>query len=117
MTDTSIGRFVGRFQMADGAMRRLPTPPRDNATMTHIGTLHGDHFSAERDGRELKLYSTTGDYGQPAQREMATEGTSGIRTTAGDARRDHGYCSDQTPASLNAMASDHYPIGIRPRSR
>jgi hypothetical protein len=63
--------------------RRCRSAGLRRVTMTHIGTPHGDHFSAERDGHELKLYSTTGDYGEPATREMAVDGTSGIRTSAG----------------------------------
>jgi hypothetical protein len=108
-------RYIGRFAVTD-TMRRLPTPPRDSAlTLKHIGTLHGSHMSAERseDG-DLRLYSAVDDFGQPAQREMAVEGSSGIRSSA-HSRLDHGYVSDQSPAELNALYAKSHAVGLRPR--
>jgi hypothetical protein len=105
-------RHVGHFSVMDGAPRRVG----DTATMTHIGTLHGDHFSAERDGRDLKLFSNHDEYGAPAQREFPSEeGTSGIRSTAG-AGLD---AAPESLAELNAMHRRHHAAAghVRPRRR
>jgi hypothetical protein len=103
----NTGRYIGRFTCMDadsGFGRRVG----DTATMTHIGSLHGHHFSAERDGADLKLFSAHDEYGQPALREMAEQGTSGIRSSAGDA-------APLSLAELNAMYAKSHAVGIRPR--
>lgn len=90
-------RYLGRFAVCDsdgGFGRRVG----DNATMKHIGTLHGAHMSAERsDDGDLKLYSTTDDYGNP-----------GTRTAAGDT-------APLSLVELNQLYAKSHAVGIRPR--
>jgi hypothetical protein len=106
-------RYIGRFEVMDGRARRVG----DDALRTHVASFHGDHFMAEREGKDLRVHMMHDEYGQPSRPSpfQHEEGTSQIRSTAG-ARLDHGYVSDQSPAELNALyLRTRGAVGLRPR--
>lgn len=72
------GRIIGKFRVHDAA-----------GGMAHVATFHGEHFSGDRDGGDLKIYAHRDEHGMPVKR-FSEEGTSGIRSSVGlnDARPD-----------------------------
>jgi hypothetical protein len=58
-----VDRFVGRYRTID-ASSRFAARDVGGATKTLIATYAGDHFVAEREGEELKIYAI-GDDGMP----------------------------------------------------
>jgi hypothetical protein len=96
--------YIGRFACHDtGRHRRID----DTALRTHPATYHGGHFSAEKDGEELKIFSHHDEHGQPARENPISheEGRIGIRSSA--ASGIDAIC-DVTLDELNAMHREHY---------
>jgi hypothetical protein len=72
--------------------------------MHHVATFHGEHFSSDRDGGDLRVFSHTDDNGMPVTR-FVEEGTSGIRSSAA-AGTD--AISTLSLDELNSLHREHY---------
>jgi hypothetical protein len=75
-------RHLGRYAVMDGVGRRVG----DDALRTHLASFHGPSFAVERDGDD-RVQILHDEYGNPVRENVLhhEEGTSGIRSTAGDA--------------------------------
>jgi hypothetical protein len=110
-------RYIGRFAVMDGIVRRLPRPSVDaSASLVHVGSFHGSHYTAERGvSGNLEIFAAVDDWGNAAQREMSVEGTSGIRSSAGTRLDSAG---PQSIAELNQLyARTRGAVGLRPTRR
>jgi hypothetical protein len=101
-------RFIGRFHVHDAPMRMSA---QDEARKTRVATFPGEHYSAEHEDGQLHVYAHHDEHGLPARRFGAEQGTSGIRSTIGDADRR----SVRTLAELNQVNAQFY--ARRPRRR
>ena len=72
---TTARQSYGRMRTFD-----LPTPTSDgSAKKTPVARFDGRHYSAEREGDELVIYSLTDQHGMPA---ITGDSRSAIRTLA-----------------------------------
>jgi hypothetical protein len=86
---------------------------QDEARKTRVATFPGEHYSAEHEEGNLHVYAHTDEHGIPARRFGAEQGTSGIRSTAGDARpgrvpHAESPLAPRTPADLRRIHEQHF---------
>jgi hypothetical protein len=65
---------LGRHFTIDAPARAFRT--KDWARKTLVSTFPGEHYHAEREGAELRIYSVTDENGQPATMDGADVGVS-----------------------------------------
>jgi hypothetical protein len=123
-------RYLGRFAILDGRATRIPQFPgehfqtrwyqnvvTDEARKVHVASFPGEHYSSEMENGQLHIYSHTDELGRPAKKFGETEGTSGIRSTAGSGLDAWSVGPVRSISELNAMNAKHYAgIGLRRRA-
>ena len=100
-TEMRNGRFIGRYVVRDAPQRMSDTQQPGIAKMA---TFYGGHVHAEHDGDEMHVFGSFSEMGQPSKRFGAEEGTSGIRSTAGDARSNAAPTHAESPAGPKTIA-------------